>query len=406
MKTARAAAALLNLCLALSPAVWAAGPARPASDGAGTPGVPGKSASVPEKSPASAGGARPDRSRGAAADGATAGRTSRARTGGTAARGASRWASRPKAETGRAARSAAAAKAPAPGGAGSPAKTAQKARTPKAPAAAKPGAGKDAKSPANAKAQAAANAKAQAAANAQPQAAANAPAAANPKTALRGAAAPGGASSVLADSAAASQAAAAVSGAPSAPGAVPSAVPAAAAATSASNGVPAAATAAPSSAGAPGAPLPALPAVAVGPPPVPQPARDAIDWNVLAAVDPAERDLVVRYAAASKEVDRLSFDLARRFAPDPLEIQFRSDLSRLRWRRTSELSAVWIEAVVCPADRAQLARVDGAVTSFSAGEEWKPLAIRGDKLIAPAAWGRRAVLARPDGALVRLLKVE
>ncbi|MEN6527683.1 MAG: hypothetical protein ABFD65_14475, partial [Candidatus Polarisedimenticolia bacterium] len=148
------------------------------------------------------------------------------------------------------------------------------------------------------------------------------------------------------------------------------------------------------------------PAVAIAPPPAPRPARDAIDWNVLAAVDPADRDLVARYAAASKDLDRLSFDLARRFAPDPLEIQFRRDLSRVRWRRTSDLSAVWVEAVVCPADRALLARVDGAVTSFESGEEWKPLAIHGDKLIAPAAWGRRAVLARPDGALVRLLRVE
>ncbi len=149
---------------------------------------------------------------------------------------------------------------------------------------------------------------------------------------------------------------------------------------------------------------PAQPALAAAP--APGAGEHTVDWAFLDKADAQDRDLVTGYAETARRLDALALRLARRFPSALLQVEVREDLARVRWRAAGELPGVWTEAIVCPADRELLMRVEGALAPFASGRTWRTLAIRGDRLVAPAEWNGRAVLVRPDGGIVRLLRID
>lgn len=147
-------------------------------------------------------------------------------------------------------------------------------------------------------------------------------------------------------------------------------------------------------------PQPAAPAA-----PAAAPER-VVDWSFLDKADAQDRELVTGYADTARRLDALALRLARRFPSALLQVEVREDLARVRWRAAGELAGVWTEALVCPADRELLMRVEGALAPFASGRTWRTLAIRGDRLVAPAEWNGRALLVRPDGGIVRLFRID
>jgi len=132
----------------------------------------------------------------------------------------------------------------------------------------------------------------------------------------------------------------------------------------------------------------------------------AIDWDFFSGVDVDEQQLIIDYARTSRELQRLSLELARRYPAPLLEMELSRDLSRLRWRTRGDLPGRWREALTCPDDRDSLRRALSSRFPGSARAHWLRLSLGGHRLLSPTAWAPRALLLRPDGSLVRLVMLD
>ncbi|GEM_PF-5376323 len=134
-----------------------------------------------------------------------------------------------------------------------------------------------------------------------------------------------------------------------------------------------------------------------------EPVSTPLDWDFHEGIDHDEMKLAKAYSEAALEFQRLSLELARRY-PMPVDgLEVRRDFSRLRWRVAQSGPKRWVESIICPEDRRSVERLEGVLAQTSSRRVWIPLAIRGDRLLAPAHWQGRALLLRPDGAMIRLL---
>ncbi len=133
----------------------------------------------------------------------------------------------------------------------------------------------------------------------------------------------------------------------------------------------------------------------------------AIDWDFLGMMDSDYRQLILKYRDSVRETRRLALELSRTFPSPLLRLELRRDLSRIRWQITDPLpGAGWTEALVCPADREALAKMENVIIEGSARAEWVRMRISGDRLLTHRAWGQRALLVREDGAVLRLMIVD
>lgn len=150
-----------------------------------------------------------------------------------------------------------------------------------------------------------------------------------------------------------------------------------------------------------------LAALAVALPAVTTAQSSAIDWDYLGMMDSDYRQLILKYQESVRETRRLALELSHTFPSPLLRLELRRDLSRIRWRIADPLSgAGWTEALVCPADRNALAKLENVVIKGSARAEWVRMRISGDRLLTNRAWGQRALLVREDGAVLRLMIIE
>ncbi|MDQ7006111.1 MAG: hypothetical protein Q9Q40_02655 [Acidobacteriota bacterium] len=135
-------------------------------------------------------------------------------------------------------------------------------------------------------------------------------------------------------------------------------------------------------------------------------ASEGSGWDFLSTLDHDERALIEGYAAQARQLQRMALELARRYPGPLLELQVRRDLRRLRWRTAGPWAGRWSEALVCPEDRRAFRQVEGVTAESSARGEWIRLALRGDRLLSAPGWAGHALLIRPDGTLVRLMRLE
>lgn len=133
---------------------------------------------------------------------------------------------------------------------------------------------------------------------------------------------------------------------------------------------------------------------------------DLFSWDFSGEIDPDDLRLLDEYREVATRYHQLSDELLRRYHPLPLHIELRQDLSRLRWRIRNAHHGTWSEALVCPEDRAAFDDLGLLFSTRSARAGWLPLQGRGERILAPVAWKGRALLVRPDGKLVRLIRID